>query len=95
MRSSPTTQRYWAAFLIAALVLLTIPGDLFPARLPAYLPNALLDSYIMRVIAPFPTWIALAILAALLYLKRGAATAETKSGDGFQTAAAVAKLPSS
>lgn len=63
-------QTFWAAFLIAVLVLTSLPGDLFPARLPAYLPPEILDTYVMRVLAPFPTWAAVGVLGSLIYLKR-------------------------
>jgi hypothetical protein len=58
----------WAFFLLAIIVLLTLPGDLLQ-RLYRSNPE-MGESYLWRVAAPFQTWTTFAVLGVLFWLKR-------------------------
>ncbi len=65
--SDKTTQRNWLLFIGGVILLLFMPVDLFQQVAMKF--PSLQDFYPLRVIAPFQTWVALAVLAALLRLK--------------------------
>lgn len=66
---SDVARRIWLVFVAGILLLLILPIDL-SATLSARYPT-LLESYVWRVIAPFQAWAGIAVLGALLWLKRG------------------------
>jgi hypothetical protein len=64
-------QLAWTALLLGVILVLTVPGDL-TMQLSARFPS-LLEHWWWRIIAPFQTWTSLAVLAALLWLRRESA----------------------
>jgi len=60
-------QRYWIAFLVIILLLITLPIDM-PEQLARVYP-ALRSNYLWNIVAPIETWVSVAVLAALFWLK--------------------------
>jgi hypothetical protein len=79
--SDPTRRRRWAALLVLVIVAMFLPGDLL-VRVTRSRPE--LDTYYpWRVVCPFQAWTSIAVLAALLWVKRqqvGPATPTASTG---------------